>query len=78
METSHLEQALASLKAARSKMRNVADIRITEEVDNAISILEEEIDSPGRTGAQERALRCLSLALRYLPIIDQVFSDLSK
>ncbi|TQE98941.1 MAG: hypothetical protein FKY71_11210 [Spiribacter salinus] len=75
-----MEQALASLKAARSKMRNVADIRITEEINNAISILEEEVARPesGGAGAQERAFRSLSKALRYLPIIEQVLDDLSK
>lgn len=80
MKSSHLEQALAHLKSARSQMRNVADIRITEELDNAISVLEEETKrrGSGNADASARALAYLDRALRLFPVIEKVLRELNK
>lgn len=61
-------------------MRNVADVRITDELDNAISALENEIRrrGSGRADASARALVYLDRALRLLPVIKKALDELSK
>lgn len=77
MKKSHLERALAALKRARSGMRSVADVRTIEELDNAISAIEEELWSrtPDSHRASKRALAYLGKALRLIPLIQQVMNE---
>lgn len=80
MKSSRLTATLSSLKEARSQMRNVADVRVMEALDNAISVLEEEIDRP--TGASAsvafKALAHIGQAARYLPVLERVLEELKK
>lgn len=80
MKSPHLETALASLKDARSKLRNAADVRVTEELDNAIALIEEELRRPTgeRANVAVRALAHLEQAIRLVPMIERLLEELGK
>lgn len=76
MDTARLIMTVDLLKQVRSGMHDDVDARVTDRLDEAITILEETLitdPKPARAGA---ALAKLGEALKYLPVIKALFEDL--
>jgi len=75
MNTARLTKTVDLLKQVRSEMHDDVDARVTEGLDEAITILEEALTADPKPAKAAAALAKLGEALKYLPVIKALFED---
>jgi len=76
MNTARLTKTVDLLKQVRSEMHDDVDARVTDGLDEAITILEEALTADPKPARAATALAKLGEALKYLPVIKALFEDL--
>lgn len=76
MNTARLTKTVDLLKQVRSEMHDDVDARVTDGLDEAITILEEALTADPKPARAAAALAKLGEALKYLPVIKALFEDL--
>lgn len=76
MNTARLTKTVDLLKQVRSEMHDNVDARVTDGLDEAITILEEALKTDPKPARAAAALAKLGEALKYLPVIKALFEDL--
>jgi len=75
MNSARLTKTVDLLKQVRSEMHDDVDARVTDGLDEAISILEEALTADPKPARAAAALAKLGEALKYLPAIKALFED---
>lgn len=75
MNSARLTKTVDLLKQVRSEMHDDVDARVTDGLDEAISILEEALTADPKPARAAAALAKLGEALKYLPVIKALFED---
>jgi len=75
MNTARLTKTVDLLKQVRSEMHDDVDARVTDGLDEAITILEEALTADPKPATAAAALAKLGEALKYLPVIKALFED---
>lgn len=75
MNSARLTKTVDLLKQVRSEMHDDVDARVTDGLDEAISILEEVLTADPKPARAAAALAKLGEALKYLPVIKALFED---
>lgn len=75
MNTTRLTKTVDLLKQVRSEMHDDVDARVTDGLDEAITILEEALTADPQPARATAALAKLGEALKYLPVIKALFED---
>ena len=75
MNTARLTKTVDLLKQVRSEMHDDVDARVTDGLDEAITILEETLTADLKPARAAAALAKLGEALKYLPVIKALFED---
>lgn len=75
MNSARLTKTVDLLKQVRSEMHDNVDARVTDGLDEAISILEEALTADPKPARAAAALAKLGEALKYLPAVKALFED---
>lgn len=75
MDTARLTKAVDLLKQVRLEMHDDVDARVTDGLDEAITILEEALTADPKPARAAAALAKLGEALKYLAVIKALFED---
>lgn len=75
MNSARLTKTVDLLKQVRSEMHDDVDARVTDGLDEAISMLEEALTADPKPARAAAALAKLGEALKYLPAIKALFED---
>lgn len=75
MNSARLTKTVDLLKQVRSEMHDDVDARVTDGLDEAITILEEALTADPKPARAAAALAKLGEALKYLPVIKALFEE---